>query len=174
LFGKMKTSVLLLLLVLPLCGMASPAMVAPFPLVFADCEENYPKLADELLREIRKRVQRQDDARLKGRLESIEAVVARIKAKQIVDVRRSLNGISESGDVISALERLDEAILESRQTFDRLLIEAATIRSLTLDEALFARLQAFWLGVAIIGRRFKGSCTEDARRAGRLTSDREL
>jgi hypothetical protein len=143
----MKTSLLLLFFGLPVAGLASPAMFVPFELVFADCEENYPKLADELLREIRTRGRRQDDDRLQARIEFIDGIVTRIKTKHIVEVRRTLNAIPGSKDVTIVLERLNEAILESRQRFDRLLIEAATTKSLTLDEALLARIQAFWLGV---------------------------
>jgi hypothetical protein len=143
----LKPSLLLLLLVLAVAGSASPAMFVPFPLVFADCEENYPKLAADLLREIRTRVRRQDDDRLRSRLELIDSIVARIKAQHILDVRRAMNATPESTDMTIALERLNESILESRQRFDRLLIEGATSKSLTIDEALFARVQAFWIGV---------------------------
>lgn len=148
---RQKTMPLLCLLLLifsfVVIGRGSPIIFLPLSEVLTDCERNYPKVAEELLREIRSRTQPQNDARLRVRLELVDDLVARIKTKYIIEVRRALTAPKDSNDLVVALELLNEAILKSRQTFDRLIIEATTTKSLALDEALFARIQSLWQNV---------------------------
>lgn len=140
----MKRFILFLLLVsVPLLSRGSIPKPQPLPEAFADFQKVYPSRCEELLADIRTRIAGKKEKKVEEQFEYADRYRDNLRA-DILEAQHAFADPKDPAVLAFTLHKICTDLVGFRRSLDALLIEASASKSLSVDDALLAKLRKFW------------------------------